>query len=203
MCSIAIDLTPKGRVNQKEKHQEDVEDMEIANALYRTQRIIESKFLQRKSSVKSLFYVSAVIEFIIHLKFLLESAEKFGVPVNFSDDIPPFKGRKDSSYVNITGLVRFFRNAVCHQTAYDKRKTNKKGVSRGSIFQIGTTPSIHDPGEHFGKYNDDIAFIMGDHYIYIKRHLIRAANEVLVKFTTHNRLAFYPHVFKLRAKNSR
>ncbi|HEU4861060.1 MAG TPA: hypothetical protein VFT15_14535, partial [Chitinophagaceae bacterium] len=79
MCSIAIDLTPKGRVNQKKKHQEDVEDLEIVNALYRTQRIIQSRFLHRKASVKSMFYLSAVIEFIIHLKFLLESAEKFKV----------------------------------------------------------------------------------------------------------------------------
>ena len=47
MCSIAIDLTPKGRVNQKEKYQEDVEDMKIANALYRTQRIIPLFVLQK------------------------------------------------------------------------------------------------------------------------------------------------------------
>jgi len=203
MSSIAITIKQKKVMNQKQKHQDDVEDLEIVNALYRTQRIIKSKFLERKSSVKGLFYMSALMEFIIHLKFLLESAEKFSVPVNFNDDIPEFNGQRKDGYRDINGLVKFFRDAICHQLAFDKRKISKKMVSRASIFQIGTTRSANDIGEHFCKYNDDIAFIMGDHYVYIKRHLIRAANEALVQLTSHNRLAFYPHLFKTRTKNSR
>src|SRR5688572_9742920 len=133
MCLITSVIKQKNVVNQKEKHQDNVEDLEIVNALHRTQRIIESRFLQRRSSVKKLFYMSALIEFIIHIKFLLESAEKFGVPVNFKNDIPDFKGQRKNSYTNINGLVKFFRDAICHQLAYDKRKISKKMVSRASI----------------------------------------------------------------------
>ena len=74
-------------------------------------------------------------------------------------------------YNDIITLVKFFRDAICHSEAYPKR-TNKAGQYLSYVFQTGSTSDFMGY-PHLCKYDDDIACIFGQHFIYINRHIFR------------------------------
>src|SRR5690349_21092282 len=91
---------------------------EMGSTLTRLREILRSDFLVSPANRRSPFYNSVFIEALVHLNYLLITWKRQGsIPqIDFAEDIEPYECAEDSrrSYSDITGLVRYFRNAACH-----------------------------------------------------------------------------------------
>ena len=117
-------------------------------------------------------FKSAVIHLLIVLNDLLQKADDGGHRISFADDISPADDIKD-----VTTLVNKCRNAACHIPSKEK-------VFEGNTFDfnvfVGKAPNaMVVNGVTFGcDYEDDIAVQFGSRRLYLRRHAIRAFQEV-------------------------
>ncbi|MEK7105800.1 MAG: hypothetical protein AAB895_00395, partial [Patescibacteria group bacterium] len=117
--------------------------------------------------------LSALIEILIRLDYILKSLDKAGKRIIFTDDV------KNG---DISDLINNMRNAACHSDS-DRNKigTNTliynviKGYSPSAI-KIGSTVL----GCH---YEDDIAINFGEKIIYLERHIHRLLQELPAQIT--------------------
>ena len=166
----------------------------IGNAIIRLNNIFNLKFIQDQTNIKSPFYTSVIIETIILLNYLLEQADIKSVGLTFNTDIKEYIGtgrQKSHSYNDITTLLYFFRNAICHPDAITRFETFDKNGVVSFFYQKGT--ESNSGITHHCKFNDDIAILMGDHVLYVIRHIKRAYDEVSEKLLSLNQL----HVYKM------
>jgi hypothetical protein len=171
-------------------------------AILRTIKLLKTDFIQSFENVKSPFYISVFLEILVHLDFLLNIASHVKQPVEFTDDIVPHTGKYP--YDNITSLVQFFRDAAVHYESHPRRKTrnNPDGVRmKAWQFQSGGGQRSSNLGKYLCQYEDDICLIMGDHLIYLHRHIIRTYNEVTEKLLSMKEFHTYKELVDMLAKD--
>jgi hypothetical protein len=106
---------------------------------------------------------------LINLSDLLQRVSMVAVRVSFSDETAPCK--------DVTELILKMRNAACHvnsQGELDYRTTIRLGIM-GPL----TKQEFAGGGSMENPHDDDIAFYIGKHRAYLRRHLIRAFNQVI------------------------
>jgi len=179
---------------------------EIDSTLIRLRNIMRLNFLENPENINSPFYNSVIIEALIHLNFLLQQALKpeISIPINFTDDIPEYQNanRRKENYYDITTLIRFFRDAACHNIT-SKRQTRDESQTISFVYQTGKTGKKNSGIKHLCKYDDDIALLMGDHVLYIRRHLTRAYDEICEKLLSLERFHAYKTLIDLRMTEGR
>lgn len=132
--------------------------------LERCQKICDSNIL----GTDHLLALSALIEILIRLDYILKCLDKAGRRVNFTDDV------KNG---DISDLVNNMRNAACHSNS----PLNKIGA--GTLI-FNTFKGYCPNGIKIGditlgcNYKDDIAFNFGGEIIYLKRHIHRLLQEL-------------------------
>lgn len=122
---------------------------------------------------------SAFIDVIICLQDLLAKADKLKKRVAFKDDV--IVNNPKAKHNDITDLVFFIRNAVCHiQSELHKvPETTKAKNIRASYNTVIGKGEVTMYGVTFkSDYDDDICFYFGEYYIYLIRHIVRAFEEV-------------------------
>lgn len=108
---------------------------------------------------------AAFIQLMINLNDVLQFLNTKNKRITFSAHIKQKEGKK----IDITDLVNSLRNAVCHNTS------NNRNISNCTLsFCIirGKTKAIKFGDISIGtEFEDDIAYVYGEHMIYLKRHI--------------------------------
>lgn len=120
--------------------------------------------LKANESIQQYYYYSILSEIIIHLRDLLQKLIFQKERIDFTDFV---KVDKDNGVEDITDLVIYIRNGICHNDS-DNRRTSKGNLFANNIYA--------------GDGIDDIELIMGDFSIYVKRHLYKLYPMVLERF---------------------
>ena len=126
------------------------------------------------------FRKALLIQTLINLRDLMAKCVKFATRVDFKDDVIQSQPGDRRKVHDVTDLITFFRDALCHPEADHPMLTPNirlvLGTVRGkkdfTMFEIGGG-SLDPPCD----YEDDIAFIFGLQRIYLKRHILRAFDE--------------------------
>jgi hypothetical protein len=163
--------------------------------LYRLKTLFGLKFLQNPENITSPFYRSVLIECIISLHCIFKQNEfkEITEQVNFSDGIQTFigKNRKKEGYNDIITLIKFFRDAVCHTEATDKR-INDSQQSISFALQTGKLPKSNSGFPHLCEFDDDIACVFGNSVLYVNRHMERVFDDFFKKITTTTGFRWIP-----------
>lgn len=127
-------------------------------------------------------YEACVLMLLVNLHDLLQTARASGRPLVFGDYIDP---KEDAS--NITELVAKCRNAACH--VWTKPAAGQSpGQSAGYRFYrvAGYCPRATQLDDKVlgCDYHDDVAIYYGRYRLYLKRHALRAIEELAVLFGT-------------------
>ncbi|MBD3904493.1 hypothetical protein NAL32_07590 [Chryseobacterium sp. Ch-15] len=149
------------------------EKFQVLTGVNNIQKILDSKKLQSTDED----YKGAFIEILISLKDLLIKSDKLlSKRVKFTDDVII---DKDLRINDVTGLISYFRNCVCHPETEDA-DLDSNTLKYNIFIGIGGI-SI---GDKFigNKYNDDIGYNMGQHTLLLNRHIIRSFIEVKNNF---------------------
>lgn len=118
---------------------------------------------------------SAFIELMICLYDLLKIGNKYKVRVKFTDAV-------EKNIQDVTELVRLVRNAACHVQSEENRlpvigliPILNTHYSKGAILRWyeGDQEYVLE-----SEFDDDVCFFFGKYRIYLKRHIIRAIDEV-------------------------
>lgn len=150
---------------------------EIEDSFRRIDAIIESNIFAPENDQHPLVR-SAFIELLICLRDLMYKTEKYTSRVTFDDDIV-----KNVKKINdITDVIKYVRDALCHLDS-DKHYLEKGNIKAtyNVIRGKGTLVKINDY-EQTSEFSDDLCFFFGSQRIYLKRHIIRAIEEVKSKF---------------------
>lgn len=142
----------------------DAERFFIGASLNRLYSLLELDYLQNSDNTKSPFYQSVATEFVIQLHYLLNTDDLKGIANEINFQI-------DSRHKTVVKLIEYYRHAICHSDDTGKRK-NTRGQHVIS-FQFGLPNDDFSPIEHVCKFSDDIAFVIGQEALYIRRHLVK------------------------------
>jgi len=160
-------------LNSKIEHRDD-----FGFTLIRLCVLMNEQYITNFNKKLELFYGSVLLEIIVHLSDLLQKLKRIDPTkaILFTDDITPYYGiGKANKYENITDLITFFRNAGCHIGS--SKRYAQDGKAHAWSVQVGNNPILEYPT--VGKYSDDAIVIMGNHRLYIKRHIVRSFKEML------------------------
>ena len=148
-------------INEQIQISKDIENIEYLLKLKPFENISDSYILW-----------SIFTKIMIDLRDLVYKSEKHSKRISFSDDIIT-----DSSIKDITDLITYVRNALCHITS-PNHKLNSNCVFSYNIFK-GKIPNgvCIENIKLNSDYEDDICVFFGSHKIYYHRHIIRAFNE--------------------------
>jgi len=181
------------------------QDWEMGSALIRLRELMRLNFLENSDNLKSTLYQSVFIEVLIHLNYLLTrwKENKLEPEISQYDDIDNYKTLENGGYNDIISLVRYFRNAACHAESNKREVRNpmpKKDEPQiiAFIFQSGDGKSVKTGLHNYCKYEDDTAALMGDHVLYIKRHLIKAYQEIYDNMLSLPRFGAYKQLIQFR-----
>lgn len=146
-------------------------DGAIQGALRKCASIFDSGIFSPENFGHALFE-PAVITLLINLNDLLQKAKDDDARVSFSDDVTVADKLSD-----VTDLVSKCRNAACHiGSPLHFIETNK------FTFNVigGKSPNAMRIGDvYYGcDYEDDIAIYYGAFRLYLRRHALRAFNEI-------------------------
>jgi hypothetical protein len=149
---------------------------QIYTDLSRIKEIFNSGIFSRPQDA---LFQSAFIEIIIRLRDLLFKAEKFSQRVNFDTDI--IKIEDATTYgrrvIDVTDAIIFVRDAVCHVDS-DNHKIDTNTFSFNVGFGKGNFISYGEKLVFKSDYEDEVSFMFGPQRLYLKRHIIRAYQEV-------------------------
>lgn len=125
---------------------------------------------------------SAFIELVICLHDLLKIAKKLDVRVSFTDAVDT-----ERDIVDITDLIAHVRDAVCHVPSGSNVVPVMGSMPMlNTHYGKGALVQWREPGWEEGDkeyslesdFDDDVCFFYGKFRIYLKRHIIRALDEV-------------------------
>jgi hypothetical protein len=155
--------------------------MSVEDSIRTIHVLIGTGILQDVQSHGHPFKEPAFVSILIQLRHLMALAEKYGKRIDFADDVVPSHVGTKSEVADVTGLIRYVRDAICHP------ESDKHYLVRDHIQMTFTTfygKQIHGliagPDGPIGltsDYEDDIAFFYGPQRIYFHRHIIRALKE--------------------------
>jgi hypothetical protein len=118
----------------------------------------------KKENIHRLHYFSVIAEIVIHLRDLAAKlsiiGETFHIDVN------------GSSHHDITSLLKFYRDAICHNESPNRRNKN------GFIFSHNVYAAYDFP--------DEITILTGDSKLFLRRHLFLGYITALQKFEVYS-----------------
>jgi hypothetical protein len=126
-------------------------------------------------------YEACVVMLLVNLHDLLQTARAVGRPLVFADYIDP-----KEDVANITELVAKCRNAACH--VWTKQVPAQPGAP-SAIYQFYRVAGYCPRATQFVDkvlgcdYHDDVAIYYGRYRLYLKRHVLRAVEELTVLFS--------------------
>lgn len=144
-------------------------NFEIIVGLRRLNDLIESKILWEDLSI--IYRQSVYIEILIVMRDLLKKMEKLNSRITFAEDV---KIRANDKICDVTDLIIKFRNAACHINSPKKFYEDKVFAF---IELRGKKANEYDT-RIFSEYDDDIAFVMGQDVLYLKRHIERVFSDI-------------------------
>jgi len=131
--------------------------------------------------------MSAFIDLIISLDDLMSKAKRYYKRIDFTDNVlntSSLQERKKKQVTDVTSLINFVRNAVCHVNEDNRihggvvrdEQQNKTRKGAGIFFnrQFGRGGMFESMQS---QYADDQSFAFGEHLIYLQNHIIRAYEE--------------------------
>jgi len=145
-------------------------------ACFRVEQLLQSAVFNPIKPQDVLLW-SAIIEILIQLRYLCDLASSIGVTLSWSDDIAPCK-----DYSHITGLIKFFRDGLCHSdTSHSRSIATDKNTLARSVLPEKHSHTISGV-ELSNPYADDVAIFLGANRIFLFRHIVRAFNELRQSF---------------------
>lgn len=147
---------------------------EIESALRTIEATINSGIFSPQNS-QSPFFQPSFVALLISLRDLMYKAEKYSSRIGFSDDVDQRNKVQD-----VSDLIKFVRDALCHPDSDNHYIDNGCKATFNVCFGAGCLVKIDDFTQE-SAYDDDICFFFGMHRIYLKRHIIRAAQEAETK----------------------
>ncbi len=155
---------------------------DIEYSMKRLVQIFDSEILE--SINQDIYNKSVFIEVLILLRNLLSKLKNhFTEKIDFDDDVIKTKNIK-----NVTDLIVTFRNAACHSDNKDrilKSGTFAFNVLYGKSVGISHTDEKGVKTNVVNKYSDDIGFNMGEHILYLDRHIYKTYHCLFVIFEKH------------------
>ncbi|MBO5349002.1 MAG: hypothetical protein J6A89_04195 [Clostridia bacterium] len=146
---------------------------QIQDDINTIEHILDLKIFETISDIyiqKSLF-----TQLMISLRDLIRKSEIYSNKIDFDDDV--IKITRPQKVSNVSDLIAFIRNALCHEDSlnhkYNENITLSYNVLKGKFpnaIVIGQASISSD-------YEDDICIIFGFEKIYYHRHIIRAFKE--------------------------
>ncbi|MDU8501039.1 hypothetical protein RYB01_17880 [Pseudomonas syringae] len=121
-------------------------------------------------------FESAVTHLLIHLNDLLQKANIDKRRISFVEDV-----EVTDSVTDVTDLVRACRNAACHVTS-GEHKIDAGKFTFCVAAGVGPKHFVINGKEMGCEYSDDIAIYYGVNRLYIRRHLLRSFEAVLVMY---------------------
>lgn len=144
--------------------------IEIEYDIYRIGDIAKTGVLD-PPSMKNPLAISAFMEILIHLLDLVKKCERYSSRISFTDDVVITDSVKD-----VTDLIIYVRNAVCHiQSPNHRRHASDVPFTYNVMF--GKCSCTLGGEEIRSDYDDDTCYFFGDQKIYLKRHIWRAFEE--------------------------
>jgi len=157
--------------NKKDKEPYEIDIAETITTITRL-TFLFSPFSYDIRSVKSIeqyYYFSIITEILIHMRDLLFKLDALNNRIAFTNFVEP---QPDKEILDITDLVKYFRDAACHNESKNRR--NYKGyLFAGNVF------ANYD-------FEGEITLLMGDSKLYVKRHLVRLYQTVLQRFASYD-----------------
>jgi hypothetical protein len=174
---------------------------QIREVLDRIEVILNTDIFD-KNNHRHPLVLSAFTELIICLDDLMSKAQYYCKRVDFKDDVIDTTELQDhpkKQVKDITGLINFFRHAVCHINEDNRiyggrtKGPNKEAKGAGIFFnrQFGKGGMFENMQS---KYEDDQAFFVGEHLIYLNRHIKRAYHVAKERL-----LERYPIIYPTRS----
>jgi len=149
---------------------------DIQNSLQTIEQIINSGIFGPKNT-GSPFFRPSFVALLISLRDLMYKAEKYATRIDFTDDVDQRDKVQD-----VSGLIKFVRDALCHPDSDNHYLDNGAKATFNVIFGAGCLAQIGDCRQE-SSHADDVCFFFGMHRIYLKRHIIRAAEEARDKLS--------------------
>lgn len=151
----------------------DAQKSEAKFAIQHIEELLKSGELQNNGEqAKSIFKDAVITLNDLLMKCSLYLQDR----VDFTDDVTI---DTENQINDVTGLVRFFRNGIAHIDGVNRKLDD--GTSSLNVF-VGLKLKLQLADNDIElKYNDDTAYTMGKHVLYLKRHFIRAFEEAKIK----------------------
>lgn len=112
---------------------------------------------------------------MLNLRDLLAKTEKYSRRVSFSDDVIPMWLGKKAEVSDVTGLVKCFRDAMCHRDSFRNLVETNAVISLGTItYGAFVVIKLGDFETPKCDYPDELMFFCGPQRIYFRRHIVRA-----------------------------
>ena len=156
------------------------ERMDIQADISHIERIFSTGVLSQSSQMGHPLKGAAFVMLLIHLRNLMYKAEKHGTRIDFKDDVIPSDPGVKPKVEDVTDLVKFVRDAICHPDIDHHYVIPQIKSSFSTIYGKMTVPMFVMMGQAVGPssdYDDDIAFCFGQQRIYLVRHIYRAFDE--------------------------
>nr|WP_314872118.1 hypothetical protein [uncultured Pseudomonas sp.] len=150
------------------------EENEIQESLETIEKIVNSGIFNPKNT-RTPFFRPSFVALLISLRDLMYKAEKYASRIDFSDDVD-----QRNQVLDVSGLIKFVRDALCHPDSDNHYLENGAKATFNVVFGAGCVAQIGDFRQE-SEYPDDVCFFFGMHRIYLKRHIIRAAQEAQAK----------------------
>ena len=118
------------------------------------------------------YRMSVFTEVLIHLKDLCIKANDLGKRLTSTQDV--VIRTEKPKIQDVTDLISNFRDAACHMDTFRKH-CGEKAFSFVEIRGKGVYRQYPDIQS---EYEDDIAFIMGENILYLKRHIEKSFDDL-------------------------
>lgn len=150
---------------------------DINSAIDEIERLLNSGIFTKEGS-KTPFFKASFIHVMILLRELMYNSEKYANKrIDFKDDVIPLKmDKKKQSVHDITDLIKYVRDSMCHTDIPHHYFTNEIKATFNVVFGRGVLISYGEDSVG-SDYEDDICFFFGKERIYLNRHIIRAFVE--------------------------
>ena len=127
---------------------------------------------------------AAFVWVLVCLRDLMYKAEKYDSRIGFVDDVITTAANEKPQVRDVTDLIKFVRDAMCHPDIDHHWATDKVMLSFNVVYGKSPRPLITIGGNPMGPtcdYEDDVAYGFGNQRIYLKRHILRALDEAKQK----------------------
>jgi hypothetical protein len=152
------------------ENQDFVRGFEMSAAYGSIRKVVESNVLNHPSHP---LFEAGVTSLFINLNDLLQKAKAAERRITFTEDVL-VPGEEDA---DVTDLINKARNAACHLTS--AVQSVGWGRMRMNVMAGYCPRAIVTPTDTYGcDYEDDVAIQYGPIRVYLRRHALRALEEV-------------------------